>query len=125
MAVMRCSRVRMRSSRAVTCPAAASTSASTERPRVSATSWRSTPIRVPLARLTVPVSGGSTPATIFSSVVLPVPLAPTKASRRPGRTWKATSENSVLGPCAFLMPLTVITAPRVGRQPPALPRTAT
>ena len=54
--------------------------------------WRMTP--TPPVRATVPAAGGRSPAIMRSSVVLPVPFAPTSAVLAPSPTRKLTSSNS-------------------------------
>jgi hypothetical protein len=49
---------------------------------------------VSAGRLTVPLSGSVRPTTISSRVVLPAPLPPMSATRRPGDNWSVTSVNS-------------------------------
>ncbi len=56
------------------------------------TNWRMTPN--PPLRATDPVVGLRSPAMIFSSVVLPAPLGPTKATMEPSPTRKDTSSSS-------------------------------
>ena len=53
---------------------------------------------VPPWRATVPLSGSSRPTTISSSVVLPTPLPPTNATRRPATSWKLMSWNNSVAP---------------------------
>ena len=62
-------------------------------------------------RVTVPVSGRCSPARISSSVVLPVPFPPTRATRRPGLNVTVTSENRTRWPCALERPDPVSTPP--------------
>ena len=54
--------------------------------------WRMTP--TPPERVIVPVCGGSSPAISRSSVVLPVPLAPTSAAFAPSPTRKLAPSSS-------------------------------
>ena len=56
------------------------------------TIWRITPS--PPVRVTVPACGASSPVTMRSSVVLPAPLAPTRATLAPSPTRKTTSSSS-------------------------------
>ena len=51
-----------------------------------------------LGRCTSPASASVMPRTISSSVVLPAPLPPTSAMRRPGESWNVTSRNSTRAP---------------------------
>ncbi len=60
--------------------------------RTEPMNWRITPS--PPSLVTAPTCGVMSPATIRSSVVLPVPLAPTSATLAPSPTRNETSRNS-------------------------------
>src|SRR3954464_10584211 len=66
-------------------------------------------MRRPLGRCTSPSSGSWVPMRISMSVVLPSPLQPTRAWRRPGSRRSDTSRNSSRGPNDFDRPDAVST----------------
>ena len=74
------------------------TSARRLTPRPGSISWRSRATRTPRGALTLPASGGSSPAAMRSSVVLPAPFGPISPMRSPARTSSVTSRNSVRAP---------------------------
>lgn len=78
-------------------------------------------MRRSLGRATVPASAGWWPSTTSSSVVLPVPLGPTSAARRPATSENVTSSNSTRVPNAFFRPLTESTGRGYRRTPTAPP----
>src|SRR5919201_2419251 len=58
-------------------------------------------------RVTVPRSGSWSPLMISSSVVLPAPLGPTMAIRRPATIWRPTPEKMCWAACVFDTPARV------------------
>ena len=77
--------------------AAASTSSITGRSLVhaSACSWEYQARATPVPWTTLPASGGSRPAMVLRSVLLPAPFTPTTTRRSPRPSSKPTSANTV------------------------------
>ncbi|KJK54989.1 hypothetical protein UK12_31470 [Saccharothrix sp. ST-888] len=58
--------------------------------------------------VTEPAAGRSAPARVFSRLVLPAPLRPTRPTRSPGAMWKEMSDSSRRAPTRTSTPRTVI-----------------
>ena len=70
------------------------TSSPTLRGASGSISWRRRPTRVRRGSSTRPASGGSSPASSRSSVLLPEPFGPTRPMRSPARTSSVTPSKS-------------------------------